>query len=90
MSQLVTWWASLSDNTHENLMKLTFRLAVISQYTYIKFYIKLIFEQILEVPAFSKPSCAVLVGFKSKPVVVCFFIVFYILKKRKNAFKNIN
>ena len=51
--------------------------------TYIKFYIKFILEEFMYVPAFAKPSCAFLVGLQSKPVIICLFVVLYILQQTK-------
>ena len=49
--------------------------------TYIKLYIEFIFEQLVDIPAFSKPARAFLVRLEAKPVVVFFFIIWDILQK---------
>lgn len=52
-----------------------------SSSTYIKLYFEFILDQFMDIPALAKPPCSFFVGFQTKPVVVRFFIVLYILKQ---------
>ncbi len=45
-------------------------LALKKDRTYIKFHIELIFQQVLNVPAFSKPPGAFFIRFESEPVII--------------------
>jgi hypothetical protein len=52
--------------------------------TYIKFNIKLVFEHVLDVPAFPKPSCSFFIGLETKPIIVSSFVILDILKRQYN------
>lgn len=54
--------------------------------TYVKLYIKLVFDQLVNVPTLSKPPSSVAVWFKSEPVIVVIFVLLYILQENMFLF----
>lgn len=53
--------------------------------SYVKFNVKLVLEEVMDVPAFPEPFSALFVGFEAEPIVVCLFVVLNVLKFRKNT-----
>lgn len=48
--------------------------------THVKFYVELVLQEILNMPALAEPSGTFFIRFKPEPVVIRFFIVFDILQ----------
>jgi hypothetical protein len=56
--------------------------SVILQGTYVKFHIKFIFQQVMNVPAPSEPPSSFFIRLQPKPVIICTFVILYVLWKQ--------
>jgi len=63
-----------------NINKMLYEKAY-NNVTHIKFYLKFILQEILNVPALAEPFGAFFVRFQSEPVVVRLLVIFNILQQ---------